>query len=657
MKYMNHIKLGLLAVTFACAGTVFTSCEDDITINAVNTEKLDTVDGVYGYVRSVAGARELTSISLFGDKSGAGHLYFELSKAAEKDITVTFKVDATALEAYNAAHGTSYAMYPADKLSLANGGTATVKTGEKKSGAVELTINAGGSIGSTYAVAVSATANDGVAVSANNQTYIYLVKPLAAVPDSKKGDVRTLCFVEVNDENILNCGEYVMKESGKPFFDVVSIFAANINVDSESGRVHIHCNDQVSFLLKNADKFIRPLQAKGIKVNMSILGNHDEAGMGNLSQAAAADFAKELKAFVDIYGLDGIDFDDEYTDYKENPSPGFEQRSRENYCRLISECRKVMPDKLLGIYEYKSNFEDSPSGTVDGKSIGELVDYMCYGTYQRYVKGRESNFTGLPKSKYGPYSLKINEEYKGGWTSFKEETIQDLKDAGYGLQVFYNPKPQLYSYDYYFTAVSKILFNDEVEWSGKYYGRTDFTASTGVKSNYEAYLGEWQVASTSSLFFFTPPEGGNGWWDYNGDQTFDIRIEAKEDGKTYYIYGWGEYPEITNKYPLVAEFDSNNGNFAISMPQVIHEGDAEDPETWEMRWGTYASGSKNTWKYDTNTTATKGTLDPLGNLTLNGRARRYGISLCRIVDGTAELPEAYYDAYYHPGDNYNLTKK
>ena len=48
MKYMNHIKLGLLAVTFACAGTVFTSCEDDITINAVNTEKLDTVDGVYG---------------------------------------------------------------------------------------------------------------------------------------------------------------------------------------------------------------------------------------------------------------------------------------------------------------------------------------------------------------------------------------------------------------------------------------------------------------------------------------------------------------------------------------------------------------------------------------------------------------------------------
>ena len=70
-------------------------------------------------------------------------------------------------------------------------------------------------------------------------------------------------------------------------------------MDSRTGRVHVFCNDQVSFLLRNADKFIRPLQAKGIKVNMIVLGNHDEAGMGNLSQAAEADFAKELKAFVD----------------------------------------------------------------------------------------------------------------------------------------------------------------------------------------------------------------------------------------------------------------------------------------------------------------------------------------------------------------------
>ena len=100
-----------------------------------------------------------------------------------------------------------------------------------------------------------------------------------------------------------------------------------------------------------------------------------------------------------------------------------------------------MPDKLLGIYEYQGY--DAPNGTTaEGKTAGDLVDYMCYGTYQRYVKDREQQFSGMTPAKYGPYSLKINEEYNGGWVNFDEATIQDLKDAGYGLQVFYNPKPK-----------------------------------------------------------------------------------------------------------------------------------------------------------------------------------------------------------------------
>lgn len=654
MKYMNHIKSGLLAMTFACVGSVFTGCEDDITINAADSGKLETVDGMYGYVRSAAGARELTPISLFGDKAGAGHLYFELSKAATQDVTVNFKVDAAALEAYNAAHGTSYEMYPADKLSLANGGTATVKSGEKKSAPVELTINAGGSIGATYAVAISATANDGVEVSANNQTYIYLVTPLAAVPDSKKGDVRTLCFVEVNDENILNMGEYTMKDSKKPFFDVVSIFAANINVDNETGRVHIFCNDQVSFLLKNADKFIRPLQAKGIKVNLSILGNHDEAGMGNLSQAAAADFAKELKAYMDIYGLDGVDFDDEYTNYSDNPSPGFEKRSRENYCRLIYECRKVMPDKLLGIYEY--TLIDSPTGTVEGKSAGELVDYMCYGTYQRYVKGREENMTGLTPAKYCPYSLKINEEYDGGWTRFSQETIRDAKEAGYGLQVFYNPKPRTYSYDHYFSAVSEILFNDKVEWTGKYYARTDAAAIQGTKSTYETYLGEWNATSSNSLYVYIDEENNPRWWDWSGSQQFNVRIEEKEAGKSYYVYGWGTYPEITDKYPLVMEYSDYDGGLSIPVPQTIHEADAADPVTWQMCWGTY--GKINVWNFYTGEEYMEpitGTIDVNGNLKLYGIGNRWGIDPCHEEDG--KLVPPHMNVKSHITENYTLVKQ
>lgn len=217
MKYLNNIKLSLVAAVFVCTGTVFTGCEDDLTISG-STDKLETVDGVYGYVRSAAGARELTPITLFGDKAGTGHLFFELTKAAEQDVTVTFKIDKDALEAYNEANNTSYEMYPVDKLSLANDGKITVKAGEKKSASMELNINAGGTIGTTYAVAVSATTDGGTTVSTNNQTYIYLVKPQPTYPvRGTARDIKTLCFVEVNNENILNCGEYTMAKDGTPF--------------------------------------------------------------------------------------------------------------------------------------------------------------------------------------------------------------------------------------------------------------------------------------------------------------------------------------------------------------------------------------------------------------------------------------------------------
>ena len=51
-----------------------------------------------------------------------------------------------------------------------------------------------------------------------------------------------------------------------------------------------------------------------------------------------------------------------------------------------------MPDKLLGIYEYL--LYDAPNGSVEGKSAGELVDYMCYGTYRDMRKDVRKTLQG-----------------------------------------------------------------------------------------------------------------------------------------------------------------------------------------------------------------------------------------------------------------------
>lgn len=656
MKYKNYIRIGLLAIAFGTVTSVFTACEDDIVIPNKDNSKLETVDGVYGMVKSLAGARELTPISVFGDKTATGHVYFELAKAADKDVTVTFTVDQAALDAYNAAHGTSYTMYP--HATLANGGTATVKSGEKKSAPVELTIQAGGSVGSTYAVAVSATANDGVEISAANQMYVYLVKPQPGIPDSRKGDILTHCFVEVNDENILNLGEYTMKKSGKPFFDVVSIFAANINQDAETGRVRVFCNDKVSFLLENADKYIRPLQAKGVKVTMTILGNHDEAGMGNLSEAAAKDFAMELKAFLDIYGLDGIDFDDEYTNYNNsNPGPGFEKRSRDNFARLVYECRQAFGDKLIGVYEYGSL--DSPDGEVEGVKVGDIVDYVTYGYYQNQnpngAFGREkSHFENLPKSKYAPLPWKINDELNGGWNGFDKSKFQRVKDEGYGIQMFYNPKPLMYQYYTLLSKISEVLFDDEVEWSGKYWSRTG-DAYQGKMLGYEDLLGEWEVTSTNSLFTYVDEEGNPRWWDWKGSQQFEknIIIEKDEKGTGYMVYNWGTFPEITGKYPMHCDY---HNDALLIYPQTIHEGDAEDPATYKMHFGTYSKAFQ--WKASPNydNYYMEGAIAPNGDMRIYGLGNRWAINPYKYVNGVIET-DIFPDVPYFVSENYTLVKK
>lgn len=656
MKYKNYIRIGLLAIAFGTVTSVFTACEDDIVIPNKDNSKLETVDGVYGMVKSLAGARELTPISVFGDKTATGHVYFELAKAADKDVTVTFTVDQAALDVYNAAHGTSYTMYP--HATLANGGTATVKSGEKKSAPVELTIQAGGSVGSTYAVAVSATANDGVEVSAANQMYVYLVKPQPAIPDSRKGDILTHCFVEVNDENILNLGEYTMKKSGKPFFDVVSIFAANINQDAETGRVRVFCNDKVSFLLENADKYIRPLQAKGVKVTMTILGNHDEAGMGNLSEAAAKDFAMELKAFLDIYGLDGIDFDDEYTNYNNsNPGPGFEKRSRDNFARLVYECRQAFGDKLIGVYEYGSL--DSPDGEVEGVKVGDIVDYVTYGYYQNQnpngAFGREkSHFENLPKSKYAPLPWKINDELNGGWNGFDKSKFQRVKDEGYGIQMFYNPKPLMYQYYTLLSKISEVLFDDEVEWSGKYWSRTG-DAYQGKMLGYEDLLGEWEVTSTNSLFTYVDEEGNPRWWDWKGSQQFEknIIIEKDEKGTGYMVYNWGTFPEITGKYPMHCDY---HNDALLIYPQTIHEGDAEDPATYKMHFGTYSKAFQ--WKASPNydNYYMEGAIAPNGDMRIYGLGNRWAINPYKYVNDVIET-DIFPDVPYFVSENYTLVKK
>lgn len=651
MKYTRFIKSSFWIALLACTSNVFTACEDDITISSENNS-FGNIEGNFGYVKSAAGAKVLTAIAINGDKHGTGHLYFELNKATNKDITVTFKVDESALNTYNQVNGTNYPMYPTDKLSLENEGITTIPAGKRKSSSVELDIQPGGTIGTRYAVAVSATASDGIETSSNNESYIYLVTPQATLPNTEKGRVKTICYIEVNNENILNAGEYTMENSKKPFFDIVNVFAANIRLNEE-GKPYVHCNPQVTFVLENADKLIRPLQQKGIKVHLTILGDHTPAGMRSLGDEAAKDFAKELKSYVDIYGFDGISFDDEWSNYEQvGGHPGLVVPSQEQYSRLIYECRQIMPDKQIGVYWCKQeNGEPSinyPLGEIEGKDVNDLLDYTVFGNYNLW-----NELSHIDKTKQCPYAINVTED------NFYPNSVYLSKIKNeWGYFAIYNLKASKV-YSSKFNEIGQTLYNDNIIWTEQVYGRTDFTPSrSSAIKDYNYYLGNWKI-STAQQYNWT----GSKWENKFSKMEFNIRIEENIKNESYYVYGWAPYGKLLEQYPLTMLYTNSDTNpLSIPMPQVLHYSDATDPLMWKMCWAT-PGRTANSWTVGGKEGEFRAILNSDGSITLkpfpfNDNRNCTAVPYCSNDGGNTWLYTHTIFQEAHPtGLNYELTKQ
>ncbi|OIH97368.1 chitinase [Curtobacterium sp. MCBA15_001] len=249
----------------------------------------------------------------------------------------------------------------------------------------------------------------------------------------------SIAYVEVNNDQLSNVGRYTLA-NGANAFDVAIIFAANIN--NQDGRAVLYANENVQATLDAAATQIRPLQAKGIKVSLSVLGNHQGTGIANFtSQAAAADFASQVAATVTKYGLDGVDLDDEYSDYGTN---GTAQPNDQSIGWLISALRADMPGKLISFYDI------GPASTAlssSSSTIGSQLDYAWnpyYGTYSA------PTIPGLGKDRLSAAAVDIQNTPQATAVSLAQRSKAD----GYGVFMTYNlPNGDVSPYVSSFTQV------------------------------------------------------------------------------------------------------------------------------------------------------------------------------------------------------------
>ena len=461
MQYNIKNKLNKLFTATVVSVLCFVSCDESIDVTSIDENNYTTNKETLAYVINGEGKR--VSAMLEFRNNGTSDIYLFLSKNVDTDVKATFTYNASVLEAYNNSNETNYKLFPQNLVVLE--GEVSIGKGTKKSSKFEVKLNTGDELSAdkTYVLPLSTKIISGNAKASEVESnYLIFVKDLTKIPNPDKATgIKIISCMEVNDTNPLNNLCFRLKGNKKPLIDMVILFSANINYSTETGKVYVHNNENVQHLLDNREKYIKPLQDRGMKVILGILGNHDHSGIANLADETARAFAQELKAVCEAYQLDGVFFDDEYSNYRYDNIPvGFVYPSSEAASRLCYETKQAMPDKLVCAYVY-SRTRTLPD--IEGQTSGTFVDYGIQDYFR--FSDLSDNYPGMPKSNMAQSSQEFN---RGYWVSASRLT--SIREEGYGAHMIFAMDPVRNNFDGQKSAMELIadkLFDDQLEIVGK----------------------------------------------------------------------------------------------------------------------------------------------------------------------------------------------
>ena len=420
---------------------MFASCAEKFNVgNEIDEEGYLAVTQQVVGIRNEDGKALFTTVEIAEDNSQV-NFYEELNKAAASAVEAEIAVaDESYVTAYNSEHGTSFVAYPVSAVSIANGKTSIV-AGEKKSQAVGVSIAADASISKdvTYMIPLEVKSK----AAASGKIHYVMVKDCRGqrfASSMKESGIKLFSCMEVGQTNPLFHKSFMLQNSGLPLFDCVILFSAKIVYDTEECKIKIMNETGIAGVLESG--IVQELHDMGMEVVVSILGS-TYAGVAHLTDDACKSFAKEIANYCEAYDLDGVFFDDEYTDYWDYP--GMTSPSTARAARLCYETKMAMPDKMVLCYMYSRTYGFYDK--IEGVEPGDFVDYGI-NDYGRWYD--ESYFLGMERAQIAPGSANFAAAY-AKWTA-TPENLQTVRNDGYGGFMVYC-----------LTFVSRDVWDKEIE--------------------------------------------------------------------------------------------------------------------------------------------------------------------------------------------------
>lgn len=209
---------------------------------------------------------------------------------------------------------------------------------------------------------------------------------------------KLIVTISVNDSNPLNAGAYLLSD-GTQLFDIVELFSAGIHkeVVDENVRPTLYLNDQLAGLLEKGTpaKYVAPLQSKGLKVLLSVMGDWQGIGFASMNDTQTTQFAEILAYAVRRYGLDGVSFDDEYANYSSTNST--------SYSEIITKLHALMPsDKLICVVDHGYAY------TISDEALA-CIDFLY--TLNSGIDIIKPSMLGIEKEHNAPMAVSLSISY------------------------------------------------------------------------------------------------------------------------------------------------------------------------------------------------------------------------------------------------------
>jgi len=232
-------------------------------------------------------------------------------------------------------------------------------------------------------------------------------------PVIKDYPITIVCFVDVENQNPLNAGDYLLEDGG-PYFDIVILGSAQIKrPGGPKAAVELFIPPGLQYVLNNRNKYIVPMQRMGIKVVLGITGGQDDISFGNIKgeeddKAPNPDFymiafANKISEFLQQYQLDGVELYDTNAakdppdlDTYPYPDGGFEGWPEIDR----------FPDTERGRYENRMAWGNIPEDMWSGSGGGLQLAVLCKrirGSSNEYMKKLEETLILVRDRNYGAY--------------------------------------------------------------------------------------------------------------------------------------------------------------------------------------------------------------------------------------------------------------